>query len=117
MKKIIRIFTLVTAFLTVINFSFEKSGNYANAFPFAYKETQTGNSISFSKTDFSYENIQDIRLIPSGNTLGIKFFTSGVLVVGMTDINTSNGKTNPSYDAGIRINDIPRPNQSAIRCW
>ncbi|MEG1982046.1 MAG: SpoIVB peptidase [Clostridia bacterium] len=45
-------------------------------------------------------------LIACGTPLGIKFFTNGVLVVGIADITTNDGKISPAYNAGIRVRDI-----------
>ncbi len=46
------------------------------------------------------------KLIPCGQTFGIKFFTKGVMIVGMSDVKTNNGDENPAYYAGIRVRDI-----------
>lgn len=60
------------------------------------------------------EVIDETYLMPCGTPFGIKMFTEGVLVVGMSDILTENGNINPAKTAGIqlgdvvlRINDIP----------
>lgn len=50
--------------------------------------------------------VPEKTLIPCGRTFGIKFFTEGVLVVGMSDVRTENGNENPAYAAGIRVRDI-----------
>ncbi len=45
-------------------------------------------------------------VVPGGNPFGIKMFTEGVMVVGMSDI-ASQGKTsNPAKEAGIKVGDI-----------
>ena len=49
---------------------------------------------------------QNVRLIPSGDAFGVKFFTKGVLVVGMSEIELDGKSVNPAYDAGIRVKDI-----------
>ncbi len=49
---------------------------------------------------------QRISLIPSGIPFGIKFYTKGVIVVGVTDIETFEGLASPARDAGIRAGDI-----------
>lgn len=44
-------------------------------------------------------------VIPGGNAFGIKMFTEGVIVVGLSDV--SNGATrNPAKTAGVRVGDI-----------
>lgn len=47
-----------------------------------------------------------IDLIPSGNQFGIKMFTAGAMVVGLTDIQTNDGLICPAKDAGIQEGDI-----------
>ncbi len=42
----------------------------------------------------------------SGESFGIKIFTKGVMVVGMSDVKTSLGNVNPSKQAGIHTGDI-----------
>ncbi len=49
---------------------------------------------------------QQIRLIPSGQTIGIHVDASGLLVVGISEINTSEGPRSPAWDAGIRVGDF-----------
>ena len=45
-------------------------------------------------------------LVPGGTPFGIKFFTRGVVVAGVTDIETYDGLASPAKDAGIRSGDI-----------
>ena len=45
--------------------------------------------------------------MPSGAAFGIKLYTDGVIIVGMSDLNSeSAGINNPAYKAGIRVGDI-----------
>ena len=46
------------------------------------------------------------KLIPGGMPFGVKFTTAGVLVVGFCDVDTTAGKVNPAYAAGLRTGDI-----------
>jgi len=41
-----------------------------------------------------------------GTPFGVRMFTDGVLVVGMTDIDSQNGLVNPARNAGIKTGDI-----------
>ncbi|MBE6538464.1 MAG: SpoIVB peptidase [Ruminococcaceae bacterium] len=41
-----------------------------------------------------------------GFPFGVKFFTNGIMVVDLTDVETENGNINPAYSAGIRANDV-----------
>ena len=43
----------------------------------------------------------EIMLIPGGMVFGVRFFTEGVLVVGIPESSHS-----PAYAAGIRVNDV-----------
>ena len=47
-----------------------------------------------------------IVLAPCGTPFGIKMFTDGVLVVGMSNLETDMGSANPAKDAGLEIGDI-----------
>jgi len=46
------------------------------------------------------------NLIPGGMPFGVKFFTDGVVVVGLSDIETEKGAINPAKNAGIKTSDI-----------
>ena len=45
-------------------------------------------------------------LLPGGTPFGVKFFTRGVIVVGVTDIESYDGIASPAKDAGIRSGDV-----------
>ena len=44
---------------------------------------------------------EEKTLIPGGMVFGVRFFTDGVLVVGIPD-----GNKSPAYAAGVRVNDV-----------
>ena len=48
----------------------------------------------------------ETSLIPGGMPFGVKFFTEGVIVVGVSDIETEKGSVNPAKAAGIKTSDI-----------
>ena len=48
------------------------------------------------------------RLVPGGFAVGIELETDGVMVAGMADVETSNGKMRPASEAGLRSGDIIR---------
>jgi stage IV sporulation protein B len=50
--------------------------------------------------------LKDFRVIPGGQSIGVKLNTVGVLVVGHHLINTANGKKSPGEIAGIKVGDI-----------
>ena len=50
--------------------------------------------------------VEETQVIPCGTPFGVKIFTQGVVVVGMSDLK-SNGKTvNPARSAGLKIGDV-----------
>ncbi|GLB58132.1 SpoIVB peptidase [Cytobacillus sp. NCCP-133] len=50
--------------------------------------------------------LKDFRVIPGGQSIGVKLNTVGVLVVGHHQVNTAEGKASPGETAGIKIGDI-----------
>ncbi|MEH7119099.1 SpoIVB peptidase [Neobacillus vireti] len=50
--------------------------------------------------------LKDFRVLPGGQSIGVKLNTVGVLVVGHHLINTSSGKKSPGEIAGIKVGDI-----------
>lgn len=50
--------------------------------------------------------LKDFKVIPGGQSIGVKLNTVGVLVVGHHQVNTSEGKKSPGEIAGIKIGDI-----------
>lgn len=45
-------------------------------------------------------------LIPVGRTAGIKLFADGVLVVGISDVNSNGTEQSPARDAGLQAGDV-----------
>jgi stage IV sporulation protein B len=50
--------------------------------------------------------LKDFRVIPGGQSIGVKLNTVGVLVVGHHLVNTPTGKKSPGEIAGIKVGDI-----------
>ncbi len=50
--------------------------------------------------------LKDFRVIPGGQSIGVKLNTVGVLVVGHHLVNTASGKKSPGEMAGIKVGDI-----------
>ena len=48
------------------------------------------------------------ELIPVGSAVGIELETDGVMVVGLTSVETADGSVDPAKDAGIQAGDIIR---------
>ena len=45
-------------------------------------------------------------LTAGGVPFGVRFTSDGIVVVGFTEVETSEGLKNPAYDAGLRIGDV-----------
>jgi len=52
------------------------------------------------------EVVNKSYVVPAGIPFGIKIFTDGVLVVGLTDVDTADGLQNPAKIAGIKEGDV-----------
>ncbi len=50
--------------------------------------------------------LKDFKVIPGGQSIGVKLNTVGVLVVGHHQVDTQNGNVSPGELAGIKIGDI-----------
>lgn len=50
--------------------------------------------------------VKERYVVLSGESFGIKIFTKGVMIVGMSDVDTKNGNANPAKKAGLKIGDI-----------
>lgn len=50
--------------------------------------------------------LRDFKVIPGGQSIGVKLNTVGVLVVGHHLVNTHDGKKSPGEIAGIKVGDI-----------
>lgn len=56
--------------------------------------------------NINISTIERIKLYPGGMPFGVKFQTDGILIVGITDVETKNGTYNPAYESGLRVKDI-----------
>ena len=69
----------------------------------------TSNALLFGKIPVKQVGVNilpETKLIPCGNVFGVKFFTKGVMVINLTDIETKDGKINPAKKAGLKVRDI-----------
>ena len=48
----------------------------------------------------------DITLIPGGMPFGVRLYTKGVIVVGISEVENENGNQNPSIDGGLKVGDV-----------
>ncbi len=56
--------------------------------------------------DVNIEIVDKTKLIPCGNPFGVKIFTQGVMIVGISDIKTDDAVVNPAKAAGLKKGDI-----------
>ena len=52
------------------------------------------------------QKIEDVHVVPGGEPFGVKLFTKGVIIVGISDIKTADGVFNPAKQAGLQKGDI-----------
>ncbi len=80
----------------------------------AEKSLSSGNSYKTQLKIFGIIPIKDVNVsivesktvIPCGTPFGIKMFTDGVVVVGLTDVDDGISLVNPAKNAGIKLGDI-----------
>lgn len=49
---------------------------------------------------------KQLRLYPGGMPFGVKFYTKGVMVIGIADVDCGEKNVNPAAIAGIRVKDV-----------
>ena len=78
----------------------EASGTYSSA---EYSVSVLGiipvKNVTVRYTDRNY-------VIPSGESFGIRLYSDGVMVVGISEIVSEDGKSSPAYNAGLRNGDV-----------
>ncbi len=60
----------------------------------------------FPVKQVSVTKTQKSEVAVLGTPFGIRIFSEGVLVVGLSDVDTHNGNVNPAKNAGIKVGDI-----------
>lgn len=90
-----------------------------------YNETAPAQVISAGETDAVYDYtamtklfgvipikevdvsvFPDISLVPSGEVFGVKFFTKGVMIIGISELEGEDGIFSPATAAGLKVKDI-----------
>ncbi|MEG0018864.1 MAG: PDZ domain-containing protein, partial [Hydrogenoanaerobacterium sp.] len=56
--------------------------------------------------EVTVELVEKQMVAACGTPFGIKMFTEGVMVVGLSDLDTAVGSVNPAKDAGIKTGDV-----------
>ncbi len=73
-----------------------------------------GNSYQVDLKMLGSVNLKTVRVdvverkmvVPGGNPFGIKMFTEGVIIVGLSDVPSGGVRSNPAKQAGIKLGDI-----------
>ena len=52
--------------------------------------------------------LEATELVPGGSAVGIELQTDGVMIVGLTEVQTENGAAQPAADAGLKPGDVIR---------
>ena len=95
-------------FFDIVRFDYENSAleasNVSSDVSFVYTATVNIGSIELRQLDVNV--FEKIKLIPGGMQFGLNMHTDGVMVVGMSDVDSENGPCNPCREAGIRVGDI-----------
>lgn len=82
--------------------------------PVALKPSKKG-SLNLSLKAFGFlplktmkvDIVPNIKISASGNTVGVKLFLKGIMIIGLSDVSDSTGKSIvPAKDSGIRPGDI-----------
>lgn len=60
----------------------------------------------FPVKHISVHEASDMEVVLGGTVFGMKLYTSGVLVVGLTDVDTTSGSAHPAADAGVQKGDV-----------
>ena len=85
----------------------EKSGDFISL-----NATEQGNDeillqiAGFPIKKVDVKVLKDFKVIPGGQSIGVKINSKGVLVVGHHQVSTDNGKISPGEEAGIIVGDL-----------
>lgn len=60
----------------------------------------------FPVKNVNVQLIEEKTFILGGQPFGVKYYTDGAVIVGCTDVTTSEGKKNPAAEAGLRVQDV-----------
>lgn len=89
---------------SIKNNQLQDSSTFSQAKKSYNAELMLMNSIPIKNV--SIQVTDDVSVIPCGTPFGIKLFTEGVVVVGLSDVKTSNGVYNPAKLAGLKKGDV-----------
>ncbi len=100
-----RFFTTIVCSVLTICAVFFIGGDAVAAQP-SLQTTDTLTVDTVSDTLPAVKNGTPDKVLIGGFAFGVKYYAYGVLVVGLSDVQTPAGSRNPAYEAGLRIKDI-----------
>lgn len=75
--------------------------------PSPYLSDYTGVSLTpDAQPTLAAEDLRELTLYPGGMPFGVRFFTDGVSIVGISEVETKGGKVNPAEKAGLKQKDV-----------
>lgn len=84
-----------------------KDGIYKNGEKTSY--TQNANNFGILNIKKQNSDLKNKKVVACGNSIGVKLYTDGVLVVDITDVTAKDGKKiSPAKNAGIKTGDFIR---------
>lgn len=81
------------------------SGNAQGVSEKIVKKEGTAKVMGIPLKSIEVNVIPKTKLIPCGDVFGVKFFTKGVMIVGMSDVESTEGILNPAFKSGLRVGD------------
>ncbi|MFB4164610.1 SpoIVB peptidase [Alteribacillus sp. JSM 102045] len=69
------------------------------------KSTATIKVNALPKKQTSIKTIPDLKMIPGGDSIGVKLQSDGVMVVGFHEVTAENGRISPAKQAGMKAGD------------
>lgn len=100
----------VLALIFTSSFQFQENRETVDAAVSAEHTLSNQSTFSGSSKHITYsasgENIEQVKVIPGGQSIGVKLHTLGVLVVGHHLVNGKEGEMSPGEAADINVGDI-----------
>ncbi len=110
------LYTFVTCFVGAMDYAVPDkvtiTGNKINQASISVNDVVDGSVVEARLFDVlpiknvHLEVLEENTLIPCGDVFGVKFFTKGVIIVNLADIETKDGNISPAKKAGLKVGDI-----------
>ncbi len=108
--------------MNIYDVKHDKSKKWTTIIILAFLISIFFSNFNFSKNAYPVSGYNNLKVIPSGNTIGVKLYVQGVLVVGKSDVVGTDGKiykpVNESNikqgDRIIKVNDVEINNSTQL---